>query len=118
MNISCRHGNRAKVTFVALLLCAAGGLPTRLYAQSQDGPPKSDSVAGSDDQLALRVKAALRADPDISDKHIDVTIERGKVVLRGFVFDNTDRRHAVDIARDAAEGRKVVDNIELVQGGP
>lgn len=117
MNASCKNTKLIKSAYLGLLICALGGLSRPVGAQYEVGPPKGGSDSGGDQQLVQQVKAALRADQNTSDKHIDVSIEKGAVVLRGFVFDDSDRRNAVRIAREAADGRKVVDNIELNEGG-
>lgn len=100
---------------VLTVICALGSLSAQVGAQSETGPPKGD--AGSDQQLLQQIEEALHGDPNISDKHITVSIIKGHIVLGGFVFDDSDRRNALRVAREAADGRKVIDNIELKQGG-
>ena len=117
VNASCKNTKLVKAAYLGLVICALAGLSTQVGAQDAAGPPKSANESGTDQQLLQRVEAALQADPNISDKHIDVSIEKGDVVLRGFVFDDSDRRNAVRIAREASDGRQVVDNIELNQAG-
>ena len=113
MNTSCYNTTLVKIALMGFLVCALGAYTP---ARAQDeGPPQAAGDSGA--ELAQRVKAALRADRDISDKHIDVSVEKGKIVLRGFVSDDADRRKALRIARDAADGQKIVDDIELNLGG-
>lgn len=113
---ACRMQNHKLITIAVLtLICALGSLSAQVGAQSETGPPRGD--AGSDQQLVEQVEAALHGDPNISDKHITVSIKKGHIVLGGFVSDDSDRRNALRVAREAADGRKVIDNIELKQGG-
>ncbi len=63
------------------------------------------------------MKAALHADPYFYDEHVTVSVENGVVVLRGFVFSGWDLRQALSIARKAAGGKTVVDDLSIKQGG-
>ena len=71
----------------------------------------------SDGELEKRVKAALHSDPYFYDEHVTVSVERGAVVLRGFVFSDSDLRDALRIASKAAGDRRVVDNLSIKQSG-
>jgi osmotically-inducible protein OsmY len=104
------------------------GLAGFAGAQNAVSPPVSesdsviasatpDAAALSDGELAERVKAALHADPYFYDEHVTVSVERGVVVLRGFVFSSWDLRDALRIAGKAAGDRRVVDNLSIKQGG-
>lgn len=70
-------------------------------------------IAYDDQQLADQVRTALHADPYLYDKHIEVSIEKGNVVLRGFVANDWDLRMAKKIAGQAAGGRRVIDNLSI-----
>jgi osmotically-inducible protein OsmY len=75
-----------------------GGLATR--AEAQNAAPafsRSASIAVSttqsadwlaEEELKKRVKAALHKDPYFYDEHVTVSVEKGVVVLRGFVFSD------------------------------
>jgi osmotically-inducible protein OsmY len=94
------------------------GVPAWVGAQGADRAPVTrDTAAQTDEQLRQRVKAALHKDPYFYDEHVDVSVENGAVVLRGFVFSDGDLRNAVRIATKAAGGRKVVNNLTIKQGG-
>jgi BON domain len=69
------------------------------------------------DGLQEQVQAALQSDQYFYDAHVDVSIENGNVVLRGLVFSDWDLRDALRIARKAAGGRRVIDNLSIVTGG-
>jgi osmotically-inducible protein OsmY len=76
------------------------------------GPAPAD-----DEALRQRVALALQEAPYFYDGHVNVSIEKGDVVLRGLVFSDWDLRDAIRIATKAADGRRVVDNLSIVQGG-
>jgi osmotically-inducible protein OsmY len=104
-----------------------GGLATR--AEAQNAAPassRSASIAAStthgadwlaDEELKKRVKTALHNDPYFDDEHVTVSVEKGVVVLRGFVFSDWDLRDAIRIAKKAAGDTQVIDNLAIKQGG-
>lgn len=101
---------------IALLI----GLGAPLAASyAENAPPRSGTQAPgeSDLDLASRVKTALHSNPYVYDKHVEVSIEHGDVVLRGFVFSEWDLRNALRIATEAAAGRRVIDDISIKEGG-
>jgi osmotically-inducible protein OsmY len=63
------------------------------------------------------VQAALHADPYFYDEHVTVSVEHGAVVLRGFVFSDSDLLDAIRIASKAAGDRRVVDNLIIKRNG-
>jgi osmotically-inducible protein OsmY len=99
----------------ALLACAS-------VAAAQNEPNAGSSslqptALDSDTDVATRVKAALHADTHVYDRHVDVAVKSGDVVLSGFVSTDWDERSVVRIATTAAGGRKVVDNLKIKVGG-
>lgn len=78
-----------------------------------ENTPAATRVAYDDQQLADQVRTALHADPYLLDRHIEVSIEKGNVVLRGFVANDSDLRKAKKIAAQAAGGRRVIDNLSI-----
>jgi hypothetical protein len=70
-----------------------------------------------DEELRQRVTAALHQDPYFYDQHVSVSVEKGVVVLRGFVASEWDLRDALRIAGKAAGDRHVVDDLSIEQGG-
>jgi osmotically-inducible protein OsmY len=76
---------------------------------------RADAVAA--EKLRRRVKDALHSDPYFYDEHVTVSIEKGIVVLRGFVSSDWDLRDAIRIATKAGGGRRVVDNLSIKVGG-
>jgi osmotically-inducible protein OsmY len=104
MNSSFKH---------ALRICAflgALGYGGVAVASAQSSP-------AADEQLKERVQAALHADRYFFDRHVEVSVRDGVVVLRGLVFSDWDMRDAVRIARRAAGDNLVVNSLTLIQGG-
>jgi osmotically-inducible protein OsmY len=84
---------------------------TAIHLASAPVPP-SEAEA-----IRQRVANALRADPYLYDRHVTVSVEEGRIVLRGFVFGDWDLRNALRIARQSAGGLTVVDNLSIKEGG-
>lgn len=127
MNISRKKRNWIVCAYVVPLVWGVGGFASRVEAQNAAAPAisRSASIAASttqfadwvaDEELKKRVKAALHADPYFSDEHVTVSVKKGVVVLRGFVFNDWDLRDALRIARKAAGDRPVIDSLSIEQG--
>lgn len=106
-----------------IVCCAAallGGFSPSAKAQNPSASPppsiqpiEAQGNRNSDEAIKARVEAALSSAKYSLEDHVSVSIEKGAVVLHGFVFSGWDLRHAIKIARNAAGGRKVVDDIEI-----
>lgn len=90
------HGPSAMLT--VMILCAA---PLAAVAQSES--PSTDA------EMTERVKTALAADAHLLARHIDVTVRKGVVHLRGFVESDEDLKLVLKDAR-AVPGVVSVDN--------
>jgi osmotically-inducible protein OsmY len=128
MSISSKKRNLIIWACLAPLVCGLSCFASRVEAQNAAAPAISRSVSiaastaqaadwAADEQLRTRVKAALHADPYFYDEHVTVSVEKGVVVLRGFVFSDWDLRDALHIARQAAGDRPVIDNLSIKEGG-
>jgi osmotically-inducible protein OsmY len=133
MNISRLKLIFAMGTYIGAMVCGLGGFATSASAQNaisaaatSTSVSRSDSVADSathesasvtDDKLMQRVKTALHTDPYFYDEHVTVSVENGDVVLRGFVTSDWDIRDALRIAKKAAGGRRVIDDLSIKLGG-
>ncbi len=71
----------------------------------------------SNQELVKRVEMALQADPYFYEAHVSVSADNGSVVLSGMVFSDWDLADALRIARKAAGGARVIDNLTIVTGG-
>jgi osmotically-inducible protein OsmY len=78
---------------------------------------QTETNAAADEEVRVRVQAALHKDPYFYDRHVTVSVEKGDVILRGFVFSDWDLRNANRIARAAAGNRKVVNSLTIKEGG-
>jgi BON domain len=114
--------------YLGAAACGLAGFATTVGAQNTALPPasQSDAVAVSalpgssmpaDEELKERVQAALHADPYFYDQHVTVSVEKGVVVLHGFVFSDWDLQEAIRIADQAAGHRRVIDDLSIKQGG-
>jgi osmotically-inducible protein OsmY len=127
MNVSSKRRNLSICAYLVSLACGLGGIATQVDAQTAAPPnSRSESIAASetqgaslvaDEDLKNRVKTALHNDPYFYDAHVTVSVEKGSVVLRGFVFSDWDLRDALRIARKAAGNSPVVDNLSIKVGG-
>src|SRR6266436_6022807 len=127
MNIASKRRSLVMYAYFVPVLYGVAGFATAVGAQNAAAPAVSqpDSVATpaaqgadsvTDEELSKRVQAALHSDPYFYDEHVIVSVENGVVVLRGFVFSDWDLRNAIRIARQAADQRRVVDNLSIKLG--
>jgi len=128
MNISRVKRIFVICAYLGPVVCGLAGLAAPAGAQTvmASAVSRSDSVADSaaqgsasvtDNELRQQVKTALHTDPYFYDEHVTVSVEDGRVVLRGFVSSDWDLRDAVRIASNAAGGRRVVDELVIKLGG-
>ncbi len=106
--------------YLGPLVLGLGGFALRVDAQTATAPVATAAAQAADspsDELRKRVTAALHADPYFYDAHVSVSVEKGAVVLRGFVFSDWDLRDALRLARSAAGDSTVVDNLSIKEGG-
>jgi osmotically-inducible protein OsmY len=106
--------------YLVFLVCGLCCVATRVDAQNAAEQPvgRSDSSnQPADEDLTNRVKTALHIDPYFYDKHVTVSVEKGSVVLRGFVFSGWQLQDALRIARKAAGNTPVIDNLSIKEGG-
>jgi hypothetical protein len=104
MKSLCTGRNLRILLCVSLLACGGSGVATA-------------AAAATVQEAAEHVQAALQSDPYFYGAHVTVSVEGDSVVLNGFVFSDWDLRDAVRIARGAAGGRRVIDNLSIKVGG-
>jgi BON domain len=71
----------------------------------------------SDAVLVAKVEQALQSDPYLFVNHVSVSAENGVLRLEGVVQDPFDMLQVVRLARRAAGKRRVINEIEFVDGG-
>jgi len=106
--------------YLGPVLLGLGGFAARVDAQNAAAPVPAAAAQAADspsDELRKRVAAALHADPYFYDEHVSVSVEKGAVVLRGFVFSDWDLREALRLAKSAAGDSTVVDDLSIEVGG-
>jgi BON domain len=115
-------------TYLGTIACGLNGLASRVGAQDMDAPagsPPRTIVASAthgaapvaDEDLRRRVEAALHSDPYFYDEHVTVSVEKGHVLLSGFVSSEWDLRDAMRIARKAAGNGRVSESLSINLGG-
>jgi osmotically-inducible protein OsmY len=108
--------NRAALTVacVAMSVVSMTCIATIIEAQpTVAATADQDAGAIADKTLAERVQAALKADPNLLSRHIKVSVEKGAVVLSGFVFSDWDLRTALRDAKKVAGDTQVVNNLSI-----
>jgi osmotically-inducible protein OsmY len=103
--------NSKHIGAISLALVLAMGLSKTIEAQNAPTGSESSQFSGND--MAARVKQALHSDPALYDKHIDVSMEKGKVVLRGFVDSAGDLQKAVRTANKTVGEKNVVSDLTI-----
>jgi osmotically-inducible protein OsmY len=122
MNIMNR--NWLEYAYVALLVSGlASAVGAQTGASGESGANSSiaaaphSASATESSRVRHRIKAALHADPYLNDKHIDVSVSDGVVVLSGLVFSDVDLQDALRIAQEAAGHYSVVDRLSIDREG-
>jgi osmotically-inducible protein OsmY len=99
------HRSQLGSRFAALLLASSAWAASA--AQAPD--PSADRA------LQTRVEQALHEN-DLFDRHIEVSVESGRVVLRGFVYSDWDLTDALRIARRVSGEHRIVDELTIKTG--
>lgn len=85
------------------------------FAVLASAAPPAESAAN--EASRLRVETALRQDPYFNDSQVTVVLKNGTVTLQGYVFTEWDLLHAIRVAKKAAGGARVVDELSIELGG-
>jgi osmotically-inducible protein OsmY len=113
--------NHRRITIITAGIAAAalglGALCTTSYAQNYDSTSPAKSH-GADADLAAHVKQALHSDKSLDDRHVDVAIDHGDVVLNGFVQTSQELLVAAQVAAKAAADHKIVNHLLIKQNYP
>lgn len=114
--------------WLGVVMTSASGFATRFAAQNSAAPAENPSITAAalvtpgadpvtDQELQKRVQDALHSDPFFYDMHVAVSVEKGDVVLRGFVLGEWELHDAIRIARTAAGNRRVINDLSIELGG-
>jgi hypothetical protein len=71
----------------------------------------------ADERLRAEVESALHNEPMLMSNHLEVSIKNGVVTLTGMVFDDWDLRMARRAARRIPGVKRVINDMEIEQGG-
>lgn len=111
--LSLNHRRSTIITAgIAAVALGLGALCAPSHAQNYDSAPPA-AAQGADADLAARVKQALHSDKSFNDRHVDVAVSHGDVVLSGFVQDNRELLVAAEVAAKAAGNHKIVNNLSI-----
>jgi BON domain len=71
----------------------------------------------ADERLRAEVESALHNAPTLMSDHLEVSIKNGVVTLTGMVFDDWDLRMARRAAKRIPGVKRVINDMEIEQGG-
>ncbi|HEY1413544.1 MAG TPA: BON domain-containing protein [Rhodopila sp.] len=111
-----RHNNFINAGIAAAVL-ALGAISAPSFAQNSEAMPPAGQH-GAEGDLAARVKQALHSDKTLNDRHVDVAVEHGNVVLNGFVENNRELLAAEQVASKAAGDHKIINHLSIKQNAP
>jgi osmotically-inducible protein OsmY len=119
-----RHDRIGPLLVAALGVAALAARPfataqTAVRSSGEASIPEIIITAAREADAALTAKVVqvLMDDPYVLADHISVETDNGVVRLRGFAQDASDLRRALRLARRAAGGRRVVNEVELIPHG-
>lgn len=111
--------SRQQMVAVGIAVAVFGLSALSAPTHAQDSSASSGAqTARVDADVASRVEAALKSDATLDSRHIDVSMEKGNVVLTGFVQSANGVTDATRIATKAAGTHKIVNKLTVQQGYP
>jgi osmotically-inducible protein OsmY len=84
-----------------------------LIAACSTSPPRSPEQVRADEDTAVRVYAALNADPTYFYRHVDVRVRSGVVHLSGYIWGSDAVFRAKQIAANVPGVSRVVNEMEF-----
>ena len=108
--------NLEKNVGIVVFAAAIGLGMLSVGVHAQDGYSSSgnrQTAPSPSGDMAARVKQALHSDSNVYAKHIDVSMEKGKVVMTGFVSSAKDLEEAVHVANKTAGAKNVVNKLTI-----
>jgi len=85
--------------------------PAQSFSPQEQAQPASKAQSTKDIQRAI--EDAYRQEPKMHDSRVSVHVTGKEVWLRGVVLTHEAEKLAVQIARDHAAGRKIVDHLKV-----
>lgn len=114
------NGIRGKIAAALVIFAAAGPALLPIVARAEDAMAAAgsqDNALQNGSDMASRVKQALHSNQALLDKHINVSMDKGKVVLSGFVVSAGDLQKALRVANETAGDQNVVNQLTIKEGG-
>jgi hyperosmotically inducible periplasmic protein len=93
----------------------AGGAAWAEQRPVSDPPSRADGVAPADAERARSIEAQLRADPDLRDDEVAITVTGKRVRLSGSVDNAAERVHAEEMVRES-DPTLTVENLLVTSG--
>ena len=88
-------------------------LSLAVQAQNVPAGESPQTAQSSSDDLVTRVKQALHSQPALNDKHINVSMKNGKVLMTGFVTSQGDLVQALRTADKTAGSKNVINQLKI-----
>ncbi|HEY4444280.1 MAG TPA: BON domain-containing protein [Steroidobacteraceae bacterium] len=88
-----------------------------LITACSTSPPRSPEQVRADEATAMRVYAALSADPTYYYRHVEVRVDGDVAHLSGFIWSSDALFRAKQIAASVPGVRLVVNEMELERSG-
>jgi osmotically-inducible protein OsmY len=82
-------------------------------ASSSAAVPQSDMGAAGGNDAQTKIQSAIKADSSLSDANVSVNVSGNTVELTGTAPNAKARKEAKKIAKENANGMKVVDHIQV-----
>jgi osmotically-inducible protein OsmY len=82
-------------------------------ASQSSAVPQSDMGAGSGNDVQTKIQSAIKQDSSLSDANVNVSVTGKTVELTGTAPNAKARKEAKKIAKENANGMKVVDHIQV-----
>jgi osmotically-inducible protein OsmY len=82
-------------------------------ASSAAAVPQSDAGAAGGNDLQTKIQSAIKSDSTLSDANVNVNVSGNTVELTGTAPNAKARKEAKRIAKENANGMKVVDHIQV-----
>jgi osmotically-inducible protein OsmY len=111
MNTRSKRSNWTVAACIMPAVYGLGGFVSQIEASTPHGVDPQNA------ELQQRVSGALHAQPYFDDRHIEVSVRGGAIVLTGIVFSDWDLQDALRTARKAAGARPVIDSLSIEEGG-
>ncbi|WP_454061471.1 BON domain-containing protein [Candidatus Nitrospira salsa] len=74
---------------------------------------QDNKVSDKNERIAAAVKVAIAQEPTLNVAPINIRARKGVVTLEGFVENETQRKQAAEVAKNAKGVQSVINNIQI-----